>query len=203
MSTLRLLQFFILSFSIFLAGCVSTLNYNETYVGNPAPVGLGTLSGKAALLMRPGDDAFVFSGNPTRFTGAATSLSIPFGLVIKDVALKSLKNSFSDGADFISDIPEANDYTMIMEPKYGGFSYAYNSAKTLGFAITIQAELNLMVSFYDKEGSLLKQETYSTGLRDGETYAMSMQPAEKVNRLAHELTAELVARAIRDAETLK
>lgn len=175
-----------------MSGCASTLQYNPAYIGNPAPASTEALEGKAAVLITPEDSVVQFSGGPTSFTGGATSATIPFGTIIAQAAKVVYGKLFADGVDEVNVMPEGRKYRYVVQPQLGGFSYAYNSAKSLGLAVTPQADLSILVSVYDSSGNLLSRKTYSSGLRDGDTYAVSGNPAEKINRLAHTLTVELL-----------
>ena len=185
-----------------LAGCASTLNYDRDLVGNPAPATQRPIQGKAAIFTTVTEDQVIFSGNPTSFTGSATSLSIPFGVLLKEVSLIVFGKVFSEGVDHVSSMPSSEQYTYVVRPYFGSFSYAYNQAKNFGLAVTPQAELTLLVSIFDEEGSLQSRKTYSSGLRDGDSYAISGSPSEKINRLAHLLSVELLSDAARDLNAL-
>jgi len=156
------------------------------------------LEGRAVILTTEVDDNYVFNGNPTSFTGSATNISIPLGLITKEIAQHAFERMFSEGVVQTRDISSINDYLVVITPRVRNFSYAYNSLRTAGMLVTPQVDISISVDVLDSERNNIRSNTFTSGTKNGDTYAMSMNPAERINRLAHEVITELLNQAASD-----
>lgn len=197
MNSLRLL---LLSFALLLlSGCAFNAGYNPSYLPKES-VRLG-LEGKSLVVISEVDAQWQFSGKPTSFTGSGTTLTVPLGEITKQVALKVFGAAFTGGADFRHDALGAEGYRLIIKPKISKFSYEYNQLKNLGFAITPIVDVELSVELLAPDGTMLLTKTYGTGPTEGSTYAISGQPAEKINQILHLHLFKLMTDAAQDAKT--
>jgi hypothetical protein len=183
---------------LFLSGCAFNVGYNPAYLPRD-PVRLG-LEGKSLVVISDVDAQWQFSGNPTSFTGGGTTLTLPMGEITKQVALKVFGAAFNGGADFRSNATGAVGYRLIVKPKVNKFSYAYNQLKNLGFAITPIVDIELSVELLAPDGTTLLSKTYGGGPTEGSTYAISGQPAEKINQILHLHLFKLMTDAAQDAK---
>ena len=156
------------------------------------------LDGRAVILTTEVDDNYVFNGNPTSFTGSATNISIPLGLITKEIAQHAFERMFSEGVVQTRDISSINDYLVVITPRVRNFSYAYNQLRNVGMAVTPQVDISLSVDVLDSEGNNIRSNTFTSGIKNGDTDAMSMNPGERINRLAHEVITELLNQAASD-----
>jgi len=183
---------------LLLSGCAFNAGYNPSYLpANAARLGL---NGKSLVVISEVDAQWQFSGKPTSFTGGGTTLALPMGEITKQVALKVFGAAFTGGADFRHDAAGAEGYRLIVKPKVNKFSYAYNQLKNLGFAITPIVDLELHVELLAPDGARLLSKTYGTGPTEGSTYAISGQPAEKINQILHLHLFKLMTDAAHDAQ---
>lgn len=157
------------------------------------------VNGKALIYTEAADDQYVFSGHPTSFTGSGTTLSIPLGLITKQIAIIVFGKIFREGADSANSIDKATNYTVVVTPKVTHFEYAYNQLKNLGFAITPETRLTLNVKLFDKNNKLIFEKSYDSSLASGETYVISGEPDEKVNQIVHKTLFDLMRQAAMDA----
>ncbi|RXK55014.1 hypothetical protein ESB00_03695 [Oleiharenicola lentus] len=183
---------------LLLSGCAFNAGYNPSYLPKDA-VRLG-LDGKSLVVISDVDAQWQFSGKPTSFTGGGTTLTLPMGEITKQVALKVFGAAFAGGADFRNDAAGAEGYRLIVKPKVNKFSYAYNQLKNLGFAITPIVDMELSVELLAPDGTTLLAKTYGGGPTEGSTYAISGQPAEKINQILHLHLFKLMTDAAQDAK---
>ncbi len=181
-------------------GCSYNVGYNPNYI-SAQPMTLG-LAGKSLVVMNAVDASWSYSGKPSSFTGSGTTLTIPLGEITKQVALKVFGAAFKDGADFRTVAGDASAYRLVVSPKLGQFSYAYNQLKNLGFAVTPQVQLDLRVTLTTPDGKTLLDKTYPSGLTDGDSFMVSGQPSEKVNQILHQVLFKLMTDAAVEAKGL-
>lgn len=197
----RILSLFsALAAALLYSGCSFNAGYNPSYLPAQA-MSLG-IPGKSAVVMEATDAQWVFSGGPTSFTGGGTTLSVPVGEITKQVALKVFGSAFKDGADYRDKPQNLSPYRLVVQPKVGQFTYAYNQLKNLGFAVTPQVTLQLNVVLLAPDGSKLLEKQFSSGTVDGDTYMLSGQPAEKVNQLLHQVLFKLMTDAAMEAKAI-
>lgn len=186
--------------TLLTSGCAFNAGYNPSYL--PAqPMALG-ITGKSAVVMEATDAQWTFTGGPTSFTGGGTKLTLPLGEITKQVALKVFGAAFASGVDFRDKPTDLGAYRLVVQPKVGQFTYAYNQLKNLGFAVTPQVTMHLNVTLLGPDGKKLHEKQYSSGTVDGDTYLLSGQPAEKVNQLLHQVLFKLMTDAALEAKTL-
>lgn len=194
------LRFALVVVALLTGGCAFNAGYNPSYL--PAqPMALG-LTGKSVVIMEATDAQWIFSGNPTSFTGGGTSLTVPLGEITKQVALRVFGAAFEGGVDFRENANDMAAYRLAVRPRVAQFTYAYNQLKNLGFAITPQVTLQLSVVLLAPDGTKLLEETLSSGIVDGDTYILSGQPAEKVNQLLHQALFKLMTDAAMEAKAI-
>ena len=156
------------------------------------------LEGRAVILTTEVDDNYVFNGRPTSFTGGGTSINIPLGLITKEIAQHTFERMFSEGVVQTRDISTVNDYLVVITPRVRNFSYAYNQLRNVGMLVTPQVDISLSVDVLDSEGNNIRSNTFTSGIKNGDSYAMSMNAGERINRLAHEVISELLNQATSD-----
>lgn len=183
---------------LFAVGCTSTASYNQSYEGPLIEAVPQLLEGKALIYAAEADDRYVFSGNPTSFTGAATTLEISLGEITREISKRVFNRIFVEGAEYSNSMLNTADYRVVVNLRTNQFSYAYNQLQNVGFAITPQVNVSIDLLLMDNEGVTLFRNTYESGTVDGDTYVMSGAPAERINRAAHEAITELVNRAATD-----
>jgi len=194
----RLYYHLFIATSLLLAGCSFNAGYNPSYL--PAqPMALG-ISGRSLVVIDTPDANWVYTGNPTSFTGGGSTLTLPLGEITRQVALKVFGGAFKDGVDFRNVVGDASGYRIVVKPKINRFTYAYNQLKNLGFAITPQVDLELHVVLVSPDGRTLLDRNYPSGLTSGDTYVVSGQPAEKVNQILHQTLFKLMTDAAQDAK---
>lgn len=180
-----------------VSGCAYQAGYNPTYVPDEEPE---YVSADEVLLVMPDEvEDFVYSGNPSSFTGAATTLTIPLGAILKAVSQEILEDRFSGAVGFANEFQAGEPYRLALEPRIRRFDYKYNQLKNLGFAITPEVELDLDVTILDAQGQAIFQQLYESGRVSGDTYILSGSPSEKINQTIHRTLYDLLEKSFADA----
>jgi hypothetical protein len=194
-TTLRLVG---LTLLFFLASCTTTHTYNPEYEGRILPSPGVRLEGRAIILTTDADDNYVFVGNPTSFTGGGTKIDLPLGMITREIAQNTFDRLFEEGAMASNNLSAMNNYSVAISPKISNFSYAYNQLKNAGFLVTPQVEISITVNMSDSSGNRKLDKTYISGTKDGDSYAFSGSPGERINKLAHEVITELLNQVASD-----
>ena len=184
---------------VFLGSCAYSGSYNPSFV--PQSISYPDsrkLSGSGLVYMDLMDEAYIFEGRPTSFTGGGTSLKLPLGSYAKQIALRVFSELFTEGVRFSNDLGDSNNYLLTISPKVTNFSYAYDAASSLGFAITPEAKISMQISVYDKNSKKVFEKDYYPEKIEGDTYMFSANPDEKVNQAAHTLISNIFEQSLDD-----
>lgn len=186
------------SVAIALIGCAPMATYNPAYVVPPTTPEAEKLDGRALVYTVKADDETPFVGRPTSFTGSGTNLTIPLGVIAREIAYMVFKDLFREGATKSNSLDGASGYRAVLHPKVVSFSYAYNQLKNLGFAITPTVSLQLEVTLLDPSGRPVAKRAYESGLVEGSAYMVSGEPGEQIGKVAHKVMMDLMQRAAVD-----
>lgn len=181
-----------------LAGCSHTATYNSAYLSAPPPAANDRMDGKVLIYTERADDNYVFSGNPTSFTGGGTTLTEPLGQITREVAVYVFGRHFKDGADASNKLENLSGYRVIVRPRLLTFSYEYNQLQNLGFAITPGVTLEIETQLLDQTGKTAYSKKHASGLAQGHTYMISGEPGERINQLVHETMYKLMDESVQD-----
>lgn len=194
----RLAALSALALAALLAGCAQTATYNAAYVSKPSYAEAERLAGRVLVYTEKADDETPYVGAPTSFTGGGTKLTIPLGLIAREIAATVFGELFREGAVKSGSLEGAAQYRVVVQPKVRQFSYEYNQAKNLGFAITPTVILTLDVSLLDGAGKPLRKRSYESGTVEMPAYMISGSPGEEIGKAAHKALSDLMARAASD-----
>jgi hypothetical protein len=181
-----------------LSGCAQMATYNAAYIGTPATPTAEKLAGKALVYTDKMDDDTPYVGAPTSFTGSATKLTIPLGVITREIAATVFGDLFQDGAAKANTLADAAAFRVVVHPRVSSFSYEYNQLKNLGFAVTPTVVLTLEVRTLDAAGKLLQRRTYDSGTVEMPAYLISGSPGEEIGKGAHKAVYDLMRRAAAD-----
>ena len=192
-------KFFPFLFVLFLGSCAYSGSYNSSFVPQSIPYpDSQKISGKGLVFMEVADEAYIFEGRPTSFTGGGTSLKLPLGVYAKQIALKVFSGLFTEGVRFSNNIEDSGDYLLTISPKVTNFSYAYDAASSLGFAVTPEAKISMQILVYDRNSKKVFEKTYNPDKLKGDSYMFSTNPDEKVNQAAHRLISDIFEKSLND-----
>lgn len=196
-------RFWLSAFCLVVSGCAFVTTYNPAYIPNEHQHLRGQVPGKVLIYTERADDLSLFRGNPTSFTGSASTLTIPLGTITKEVAVTVFGDMFKDGFDISNSLdPEKlSRYSLVIQPRTTRFSYEYNQAKNIGFAITPTVTLSLDVKLLDREGKPYWEKTYESGIREAPAYMISGSPGEEISKLAHATIYALMVQAATDVRS--
>lgn len=185
--------------ALLLGGCAQMATYNAAYVASPVTPEAAKLPGKALVYTTQADDDNAWVGKPTSFTGSATTLNIPLGVIAREIAATVLGDAFRGGVVKANALPAAGaGYRVVVQPRVTAFSYEYNQLKNAGFAITPTVILTLDVAVLDAAGKTLRQQRYDSGTVEMPAYFLSGSPGEEIGKAAHKAVFDLMMRATSD-----
>ena len=183
-----------------LSGCAYRAGYNPTYI--PDKSSQYICAAAVLLYIEDEQEDFVYSGSPASFTGGATTLTIPIGTILKEVAEDVLENNFSGAIAFANSMNDLRQCEIVYNPKIVHFDYRYNQLRNLFFAITPEIDLTLQVKIYNQDRENIFQRKYNTdGYVSGHTFVISGSPAEEVNEILHETLYDLLDESLHDASS--
>lgn len=195
MSTLLRAALAALSLSL-LAACSHTGAYNQAYLA-AARKPDASVPGKVLVVTSPADDAYVYTGKPTSFTGGATSITLPLGVIVREAALAAANDTFAGGATAAASAENAKGYSYVITPKLLGFSYEYNQLKNVGFAITPTAVVSLRITALDAAGKPVWSRELASGAVEGPAYMINTSPQEEISKVAHRAVYETLMKGTR------
>lgn len=184
--------------ALWLAGCAMTSSYNPGYLAAARRPATVQADGKVLVITTAQDDGYTYTGNPTSFTGSATTLTMPLGSIVKETAVAAFADTFKGGADAGPEVKDPARYVVIVAPKLISFSYEYNQLKNVGFAITPTAVVSVDVRVLDEKGATRWQRSYASGPVEGPAYMLNTSPQEEVSKVTHKALYEMFSKAAGD-----
>ena len=178
-----------------LAGCAHQATYNTAYLEEARKPGAAKLDGKALVQTAREDDEYIFKGNPTSLTGAATTLTIPLGVITRESARAAFADAFKGGADGAADLRNASGYVLVVSPKVTQYSYEYNQLKNVGLAVTPVVRVNLQVRVLDPAGKPTWERTYQSGDVEGSAWMVNFAVSDSMSKLTHKVIYDLLAKS--------
>ena len=183
-----------------LAACQATTTYKPEYVQPTAVPATERIDGKGLLYFEESYANYVYNEGATTFTGSGAKLSVPLGLMTREIGKTVYGGAFREGVDYANAPAHDGRYRVVIQPKVTDFKYYFHQAENLGFAITPGAEMTLTVTLLDADGKLAAANTYVSGERKGGSYMMSASPEERISKLSHEILADLMAKSVPDIQ---
>jgi hypothetical protein len=184
--------------ALWFAGCAMTSSYNQGYLSAARRPAAVQADGKVLVITTAQDDGYTYTGNPTSFTGSATTLTMPLGSIVRETAVAAFADTFKGGADASREAKDPARYVVIVAPKLVSFSYEYNQLKNAGFAITPTAVVTVDVRVLDEKGATLWQRSYASGPVEGPAYMLNTSPQEEVSKVTHKALYDLFSNAAGD-----
>ncbi len=183
---------------LLVSGCTYPLKYDPAYLAAARRPVETQIDGKALIYTTPQEDAYVFSGHPTSFTGSGTTAELPLGVIVREAARAAFADVFRGGADESNSLDGAQGYRVVVRPHSTQYEYQYNQLKNLGFAITPIVAMQLDVLVVDAAGATIWQRTYASGEVTAPSYMINMKPEEAIDKVTHKAAYDLMARAAGD-----
>jgi hypothetical protein len=166
--------------------------------------------GTLLVVMPQEQREFVYQGSPASSTGDFTTLTVPLGAIVEDIARQVFGACFAHGVEFVEALPPGGDYVVALLGDMRKFTYSYTKVIEQGFSddadvlrwITPELEIAFDVVIFDRGGSVVLEKTYDSGLTAGESYLVTNRPAERINRTLHATLHALMLQVASDLRPL-
>ena len=182
--------------ALFLCGCAETLAYRpEDVPDTPIPYP-DRITGKILIYTTRTDDDRSITAGSTSLTGAGLKLTVPVGLMVREIALKVFSKAASAGADESDDFTTASRYSIALRPQIENFEYGFPHPK--GVEVKPEVRMTLRISLLDATGRVLLEKDYDSGVVSGSRHLISGKLVERTDKLTHEVMFDLMQRAAAD-----
>lgn len=189
------------------SGCAYEVAYRPDYVPEQAPSFVA--DGRLLIVMPQEQREFVYQGAPSSTTGDFTTLTVPIGAIVEEIAKEVFGGCFAYGVEFVDDLAGRDDYVLALQGNMQEFAYAYTKVIEQGFDeqnvevwITPQLTIAFAVKAHKRSGELVLDKTYDSGIREGESYMVTGRPAERINRTLHATLHALMLQVAADVRPL-
>lgn len=184
---------------LFIGSCSYDASFRQDFVpATPSLSSMQKLDGKGLVIMSLSEENFIFSDNPASYTGAATSLTIPIGKVIKQIALEVFGSTFSEGAYFSNNSDNSENYVLMINPIVKLDNYKYDQLENLGFAVTPKVSVSAKITVRSPDNSTIFDKNYSYVDMKASAYVFASSPDEKVNELIHQAIHKILLESLTD-----
>ena len=190
-----------------LVGCAYEVGYQPEYLPNDKPPYVA--KGRLLIVMPEDQRQLVYEGHPSSTTGDFTTLTVPIGQIVQDIAKDVFGGCFAYGVDFVDSREGQDDYVLAIEGDMQQFIYSYTKVIDQGFDeqggdawITPEVSISFAVRAYNRAGTLVLDKVYDSGVTSGESYIVTSRPAERINRTLHETLHALMLQVVADIRPL-
>ena len=192
-----------LLFLAVFSGCATTVKYNADYlewdIKNIEP----TIQGKALIVTESKEDNRSYSQGPSSFIGATLKVQGNFSQYLYKISESVFDRFFTEGSDQSYKLKTRSDYKVIIKPEIVHFDYRFNRLKNLFVAVTSESSLSLYVEVFNRKGTKVFEKKYESSYVPGDTYLLSLKPAEKINKSIHKALFKLVMEVSEDVAGLQ
>lgn len=192
---------------IVLGGCAYQVEYDPVYVSDEAPAYVA--DAEIVVLMHPHDTENVFQGPPTTTVGDFTTLTIPIGNIMQEIAAEVFSSCFAFGVVFTDSLSPDMNFLVAIEPEIRTFSYAYDRVPIAApvdeeprYRTTPRVEFELAVKAYDSSRRTVLDRSYLSGPVVGESYEITSRPYERINATFHNALQDIMLRVADDIRPL-
>jgi len=193
--------FGILLASVPIFGCTYQSGYNPSFIPDDEPE---FISDADVILFISEDQATLeYNESSTNFFASGTKLSIPLGIILREVSAEVLRDKFAGGIVYTNDSSTASRCCVTIAPSITRLDYRYS-----GWASGLLVELDLHVEFRDRSGAPFFSHTYVSGVVEERnvggtrTQAITSVTADQFSAIVHREIYGLLASALTDARQL-
>jgi hypothetical protein len=193
--------------ALLLGACAYEIGYRAEYVPPEAPSYVA--QGKLLIVMPEEQREFVYEGPPSSSTGDFTTLTVPIGSMVQDIATQVFDQCFAYGVEFVDDTADRDDYVLALEGDLQDFVYSYTKIIDEGFDerdtetwIVPEVDISFAVKAHNRSGSTVLDKVYDSGIVAGESYMVTAKPAERINRTLHATLHALMLQLAADVRPL-
>lgn len=190
-----------------LSACTYQVEYDPNYVGEETPSYVA--DAEIVILMHPHDTEYVFQGSPETQVGEFTTLTIPIGNIMQEIAAEVFQSCFAYGVVFTQELTGDMNYLVAIEPEFHNFSYAYDRYpietapdEPPRSITTPEVQFELSVKAYDSTGKTVLERNYESGRVAGESYEVTNRPYERINETFHTALQQVMLRVADDIRPL-
>lgn len=149
-----------IAITISVGACTTDVPYNPDHV--PETRISYVVNGKGLVYMEPAQESYVFKGPPADMPGSPSKITLPIGLITREIATKVFSQVFSNGVDFASSKDDWADYMAVVEVSTTDFRWRSTEHPGLASA-TIMMDVVVRTKLYGADGSLIFNEFYRSG----------------------------------------
>lgn len=190
-----------------LGGCAYEIGYRGEYLRQEPPQYVA--QGKLLIVMPEEQRTFTYEGPPSSRTGDYTTLVVPIGNIVQEIARHVFGECFAYGVEVADSREGHDDYVLAIEGDMQQFMYAYDRIIDAGFNAeradvwTVpEVQIAFAVKAYDRAGEQVLDKVYDSGVIAGEEYVVTSQPAERINRVLHATLHDLMLQLVADVRPL-
>jgi hypothetical protein len=190
-----------------LGGCAYEVGYRSEYLRNEPPQYVA--QGKLLVVMPDEQRAFAYEGPPNSRTGDFTTLTVPVGNIVQEIASHVFGECFAYGVEFADSRAGRDDYVLALEGNLQEFIYSYTKVIDEGFDveraevwIVPEVDISFAVKGYNLAGEQVLDKVYDSGVTAGEEYMVASRPAERINRTLHATLHDLMLQVVADVRPL-
>lgn len=190
-----------------ICGCAYQVEYEPDYTTDEAPSFVA--DAEIVILMHPHDTEYVFQGSPATAVGEFTSLTIPIGNIMQEIAAEVFRSCFAYGVVFTQELSQDEAFLVAIEPELQNFSYGYDRVpldtpedEPPRSLTTPWSEFDLSVRAYDSARRTILERDYASGRVAGQSYEVTNRPYERVNETFHNALQRVMLRVADDVRPL-
>lgn len=190
-----------------LGACAHEIGFHAEYLPGEPPQYVA--QGKLLILMPEEQRAFVYAGPPSSRTGDFTTLIVPIGNIVQEIARHVFGECFAYGVEVTDSLAGRDDFVLAIEGDMQRFIYSYTKVIDAGFGgeeadswIVPELDVAFAVKGYNRSGETVLDKVYDSGIKAGEAYRTTSKPAERINRVLHTTVHDLMLRLVADARPL-
>jgi hypothetical protein len=190
-----------------LGGCAYEVGFRDTYLPQEPPAYVA--EGKLLIVMPEEQRTFVYEGPPNSRTGDFTTMVVPIGTIVQEIARHVFGDCFTYGVEVAESRAGRDDFVLALEGDMREFIYSYTKVIDAGFDseradvwIVPEVEVAFAVKGYNRAGEMLLDKVYDSGVAAGEEYLVTSKPEERINRVLHTTVHDLMVELVADVRPL-
>lgn len=192
---------------LMLGGCAYEIGYHPEYLEQEPPRYIA--QGKLLVVMPEEQRSFIYEAPPASRTGDFTTLTVPLGAIVQEIASHVFGGCFAYGVEFAPSREGRDDYVLAIEGDMQEFIYSYTKVIDEGFTgeradvwIVPAVEIAFAVKGYNRAGDAVLDKVYDSGVTAGEEYMITSKPTERINRVLHATLHDLMLELVADVRPL-
>ena len=192
---------------LMLGGCAYEVGYDPAYVPDERPTYVA--DGALLIVMPEAQRQLVYESAPVSEVGSFTTITIPFGSIMQDIARDVFGSCFARGVVFAENRDRTAEYVLALEGDMQEFLYSYTRVIDEGFSVeepttwlVPEVRMSFDVRAYDPQGLMVLDRTYDSGVVAGPRYYVDSRPAERVNETLHATLHQFMLQVAADVRPL-